>query len=127
MHLMRHFAEHLEFCGFGVLAGPEAAGNIFYGRLPDQPDLAMAVFSADSGSGDSGARMLVTVRGGTVNQAYEQSQAIAEALHDFDGFLHGDGPAVKIKALETSKGLGPDAKNRELFQSGFRVKYCEHE
>ncbi len=128
MNLIKHFAEHLEFCGLGVVSTRETDGNIFWGLMPDQPDYAICVFSADTGTPGSnlGARLQVMVRGTTTKQAYECSQEIVDALDDFDGFLHGDGPQVKIQVMNASEGRGADAKTRELYSSNFRVLYCDY-
>ena len=128
MNLIKHIAEHLEFCGQGTVSTTEKAGDIFWGYMPDQPDHAVCVFSTDSGTPGSptGARIEITVRAKSTKQAYEHSQAIADELDSFDGFLHGDGPDVKIEAMNTSQGLGADSKFRELYVSNFRVLYCDY-
>ena len=128
MNLMQHFAEHMEFCGLGVLSTAEQEGNIFWGFMPDHPDFSICVYSSDTGvpGSESGARLQVLVRAKTTKQSYEKSQEIAETLLDFDGFLHGDGPQVEIETINASQGLGQDDKRREMFVSNYRVRYCNY-
>lgn len=127
MNLLEQFARHIEFLGFGKMADSETDGDIFWGWMPDKPDQCVTVYSSDSSyaGSDTGARIQVMVRAKTVRAGYELSQAIAEALVDFDGYLGGDGAHVFISVENASTGLGPDNKKRELFSSNFRVYYCE--
>lgn len=126
MNLIELFARHIEFCGFGTVADRETDGNIFWGLMPDEPDTAICVFSTDSGYGGSedGARIQVMVRAKTTREAYELSQAIAEELSEFDGYLAGDGANAHIRVLNASAGLGADTKKRELYSSNYLVHYC---
>lgn len=127
MLLIKEIAEHLEFLGFGTLPTDAASGSIFWGTMPDSPDDCIAVYSSDSAyaGAENGARVQIMTRGRTVSSAYAFSQAIVEALVDFDGFLGGDGAHVRIDVENASAGLGTDSKKRELFSSNFRVYYCE--
>lgn len=127
MLLIEQIADHLEFLGFGTLPTNAASGSIFWGTMPDEPDECIAVYSSDSAyaGSEQGARVQIMVRGKTVKSAYSLSQAIVEALVDFDGFLGGDGAHVRIDVENASTGLGTDSKKRELFSSNFRVFYCE--
>lgn len=108
------------------MSDAQSDGNIFWGMMPDAPDNCICVNSTDSGYGgsDSGARVQVIVRGKTTKYAYETSQAIAEELVDFDGYLGGDGAHASIEVLNASCGLGADSKKRELYSSNFLVHYC---
>ncbi len=126
MNLLEQFARHIEFCGFGTVADKETNGNIFWGLMPDTPDTAICVFSTDSGYGGSenGARIQVVVRAKTTKEAYELSQAIANELAEFDGYLAGDGADAHIRVLNASAGLGADGKKRELYSSNYLVHYC---
>lgn len=126
-NLLEQFARHIEFLGHGTVADEEHEGDIFYGRMPDSPDHAICVFSTDSGIGgtDKPARIQVFVRDRYTKIAYELSQAIADDLHEFDGFLAGDGAHVSIEAINSSNGIGEDDKNRELYSSNFYVYYCD--
>lgn len=127
MLLIEQIADHLEFLGFGTLPTNAASGTIFWGTMPDQPDECVAVYSSDSAyaGAEQGARVQIMTRGKTVRRAYELSQAIVEALAEFDGFLGGDGAHVRIDVENASAGIGTDSKKRELFSSNFRVYYCE--
>lgn len=125
-NLLDQIAKHLEFVGLGTIADSEQDGTIFWGRMPDAPDACICVFSTDSqycGS-DSGARIQVYVRAKNPKLAYELSQAVADELVDFNGFLAGDGAQVSITPINVSAGLGADEKNRELYSSNFTVRYC---
>ena len=125
-NLLEQIARHIEFLGFGTVADAETDGDIYWGRMPDTPDTCIGVFSSDSqyGGSDDGARIQIVVRAKSTKAAYELSQAIAEELVEFDGFLAGDGAHVFITPINTSSGLGCDDRNRELYSSNFRVYYC---
>ena len=127
MNLIEQFARHIEFLGFGTVADSTTAGDIFWGWMPDSPDACVTVFSTDSAyaGSDSGARIQMMVRGKSAKAAYERSQAIVEALAEFEGYLAGDGARVSVTVLNASAGLGSDAKKREMFSSNFRVYYCD--
>lgn len=126
MNLLEEFADHLEFLGIGVVAKADRDGDIYWGRMPDQPDDCICVFSSDSGSPgqDRPARIQVITRARVTRKAYEKSQEIAEAIDDETGYLHGDGSYVRIKSLNTSQGIGTDAKQREMYTSNYYVRYC---
>ena len=128
LNLLEQFARHLEFLGFGAVADSSSDGDIFWGLMPDKPDDCICVFSTDSGYGgsDNGARIQIMVRAKTTRKAYEWSQAIAEALVDYDGFLAGDGAKVSIEVLNASCGLGADTKKRELYSTNLLVYYCNY-
>jgi len=128
MNLLEQFARHLEFLGFGTLSTNEAAGDIFWGWMPDAPDNCITVYSSDSAyaGAPDGARLQVMVRNRTAKGAYELSQAIAEELAETTGYLAGDGAHVNIEVVNASAGLGPDNKKRELYSSNFRVYYCDY-
>lgn len=128
MNLIEHVAEHLEFLGFGELPTTESDGSVFWGTMPETPDKAICIYSNDSATpgSASGARIQIMVRARETRTSYETSQAIADELDDFDGFLHGDGPHVYIEAMNVSQGLGTDAKRREMYASNFRVFYCDY-
>lgn len=64
------------------------------------------------------------VRAKTTREAYELSQAIADELAEFDGYLAGDGADAHIRVLNASAGLGADGKKRELYSSNYLVHYC---
>ena len=127
-NLLEQIARHIEFLGFGTVADAETDGDIFYGRMPDAPDACICVFSTDSSycGSDDGARIQIYTRARTTKAAYELSQAIAEELIGFDGFLAGDGAHANISKINTSAGLGTDEKNRELYSSNFLVQYCNY-
>lgn len=125
MNLIEEVARHLEFCGFGTVAGKEP-GNIFWGHMPDAPDECICVFSSDSAYAGSptGARVQIATRAKNAKTAYELSQDIAEELAEYVGFLAGDGPSARIEVENASQGLGADNVRRELYSSNFRVWYC---
>lgn len=128
MNLLEQFARHLEFLGFGTVADAENPGDIFWAWMPDSPDNCITVFSSDSAyaGASSGARLQVMVRNLTAKGAYETSQAIAEELAEFTGYLAGDGAHVSIDVINASTGIGPDNKKRELYSSNYRVYYCDY-
>lgn len=127
-NMLKHLAEHLEFEGFGRMNTASASGDIFWGVMPDAPDTCICVFSTDSGYAGSadGGRFQIVTRSPSIKTAYELSQSIAEALAEFTGFLHGDGPDVTIDVINASSQLGPDAKQREEVSSNFTVRYCDY-
>lgn len=128
MNLIEHIADHLDFEGFGQISTIEQDGNIFWGEMPDSPDLSICVYSTDSGYGGSedGARIQIMCRGavGDVRTPYELSCSITDALADYNGYLHGDGPKVIIEALQTALGAGIDTSGRHFYSSNYRVYYC---
>lgn len=122
MNLLEHIAHHLDFEGIGTVDT-----DIFWGRMPDKPDDCIGVFSTDSGEpndADRPARIQIFTRSRSVRRAYETALAIAEALHGFTGYLHGDGIYASVEALNTAAGLGADEAKRETFSSNFYVRYC---
>lgn len=128
MNLLEQIAKHLEFCGFGNTPDDVSPGNIHWGKMPDQPDNCICVFSNDTsfGGSESGARVQIYVRAKTTREAYETSQAITEELVDFDGYLGGDGAHARIDVINSATGLGADSKQRELYSSNYRVYYCNY-
>ena len=127
MNLLEQIARHLEFLGLGTVSDAHTEGDIFWGWMPDKPDNCIAVYSTDSAYAGSpnGARIQIMTRAKTAKAAYERSQAIAEALVDFEGYLAGDGARASIDVINASAGLGGDTMKRELYASNFRVFYCE--
>ena len=127
MNLLEQFARHIEFLGFGTVADDETSGDIFWGWTPDKPDDCVTVFSTDSAyaGSDTGARLQMIVRGKSPKAAYERSQAIVEALAEYEGYLAGDGARVYVAVMNASAGIGSDSRKREMFSSNFRVYYCD--
>lgn len=126
MNLIEEIANHIEFLGHGIMATSDQAGSVFWGLMPDDPDLCVAVFSSDSSYAGSpnGARIQIMTRAKTTREAYELSQQIAEDLTGFMGFLGGDRSYVSIDQTNASTGIGADAQRREIYSSNFIVKYC---
>lgn len=122
MNLIKQFAQHLEFLGFGTVDV-----DIFWGWMPDAPDDCITIYSSDSayGGAEQGARVQMMVRAKYPGDAYERSQAVVEALAEYEGYLAGDGARVYVDVQNASAGLGSDAKKRELYSSNFRVYYCD--
>ena len=127
MNILEDFARHIEFLGFGTLSTRETAGDIFWGWMPDAPNEAVVVYSTDSSYAGSStaARIQVITRALSPKAAYERSQAIVEALAEFDGYLGGDGARASIAVINASVGLGADTKKRALYSSNFYVHYCD--
>lgn len=128
MNLLSQVARHLEFLGLGTVADAKTAGDIFQGHMPDEPDECVCVMSTDSAyaGAPQGARVQIETRALDSNTAYERSQAIAEELADFVGFLGGDGPDARIVVENASAGLGADAKWRHIYSTNIRVYYCDY-
>lgn len=128
MNLLEQIARHIEFCGLGTMNTDTVQGDIFWGLMPDTPDKSICVFSTDSGYGgrDDGARIQIVTRARSAKDAYLLSQAIADELAEFDGFLAGDGAHARIEVMNASAGLGSDGKKRELYSSNYRVYYCDY-
>ena len=127
MNIIEEVALHLEFCGFGEVANATTAGTLFWGHMPDKPDQCVVVLSSDSSYAGSstGARVQIVTRALTAKATYELSQAIVEELAEFVGFLHGDGPGVRIEIVNASSGMGADAVRRELYSTNILVYYCD--
>lgn len=127
MNLLEQISRHLEFLGLGTVADDERPdGDIFWGRMPGEPVECVCVFSTDSGTPGSttGARIQIFTRSRSTRKAYERSQAIAQALDEYEGYLAGDGARVLITVENASTGLGSDATKAEVYSSNFRVLYC---
>ena len=126
MNLLEQLAAHLAFCGFGTAASYEADGNIHWGRMPDQPDDCICVFSMDSSvpGDENGARIQIMNRAKQPRKAYETAYQIACELDGFAGFLGGDGSMAHITVESSAVGLGADTKKRELYSTNIRVRYC---
>lgn len=126
-NLLSQLASHLEFCGLGVVPTIDSDGDIFWGKMPDTPDDAVCLYSADTGlpGNDRGARIQIVNRAKTTKRAYERAVEIANELDEFNGFLHGDGPLVRITIENVAAGLGADKTMREMYSSNIRVYYCE--
>lgn len=128
MNLLEHLALHLDFEGLGTAAAADHDGDIHWGLMPDAPDDCICCFSTDSGvpGEPSGARIQIYTRSRSNIRAYERAVAITETLEGFHGFLHGDGPDVSIETINSAAGLGADSKQRALYASNFRVRYCDY-
>ena len=126
MNLIEQIARHLAQCGFGTIANERHDGNIHWGRMPDQPDDCICVYSTDTAYPGSpqGARVQIMNRASDPREAYETSAGIAAALAEWDGFLAGDGAQVSVSIINSAHGMGPDAKMREIYVSNIRVRYC---
>lgn len=127
MNLIKEIAEHLAYEGFGTVPSTVEEGNIYYGKMPDMPDSAIAVLSVDSAypSAPNGARIQLLFRGMEVDDTYLKAVAVVDSLLEFDGFLAGDGAKVFITVENGPTGLGADPKRRELYSVNLRVYYCE--
>lgn len=130
MNILEEVCSHLDFLNLGFMNTDEEAGDLFWGNLPDEPDKALAVMSTDSAFGGSsvGARLQIFTRGraGDIRTPYEWAVAVCEQLEDYRGFLHGDGPYVRIEAVSVAQGCGTDTRGRHLYVSNYRVYYCEY-
>ena len=121
MNLIEAIAHHLETVGLG-----EVDRDLFWGRMPDQPDDCACVFCTDSGrpGDDKPARIQIITRSRSTRRAFERSEAIAEALDDEHCYLCWDDRWAEIESINTSAGLGADDKTRELYASNYYVHYC---
>lgn len=126
MNLIETLARHLDVCGFGTAADETQDGDIHWGRMPDQPDSCICVFSTDTAypGAPNGARIQIMNRSKSAREAYETSANIAEELEGWSGFLAGDGPHASISIINSAQGLGPDTKMREIYVTNIRVRYC---
>ncbi len=126
MNLLEDIVLHLADEGLGIIPDAEQDGNLFYGHMPDKPDLCICVFCTDSGKPGSstGARIQIVTRAKDTRTAFELSESIRDALDEFSGFLHGDGPQVSIEVINASAGLGPDESKREIYSSNYVFRYC---
>lgn len=126
MNLLEELTKHLEWCGLGTMPTEEEDGDLYWGRMPDTPDNCTTVFSTDSGTGgpNSTARFQIMVRSKQTRYAYERAYDIGQALEDFNGFLHGDGPHVAAEVINAACGLGADTKKREIYVTNVMVRYC---
>ena len=130
MNILESVCDHLDFLGLGIMNTDEAEGNLFWGILPDSPDRALAVMSTDSAYGGSaaGARIQIFTRGpvGEIRVPYEWAVDVCHALEGFHGFLHGDGPYVRIEPVSIAQGAGADTSGRYLYVSNYRIFYCDY-
>lgn len=126
MNLIETIAHHLEFCGFGTVATASQDGNIHWGRMPDDPDDCICVYSTDSAfpGAVNGARIQIMNRAKQPRKAYEIAYQIGCELDGFSGFLNGDGSMANIEVESCAVGLGADTKKRELYSTNIRVRYC---
>lgn len=126
MNLLEQIAAHLELCGFGTVATAQQDGNIHWGRMPDQPDDCICVYSTDSAypGAENGARIQIINRAKQPRKAYEVAYQIACELDGFNGFLGGDGSMANIEIMSSAVGVGADTKKRELYSTNIRVRYC---
>ena len=126
MNLLEQIAAHLELCGFGTVATARQDGNIHWGRMPDQPDDCICVYSTDSAypGAENGARIQIMNRAKQPRKAYEVAYQIACELDGFNGFLGGDGSMANIEIMSSAVGVGADTKKRELYSTNIRVRYC---
>lgn len=126
MNLLEQIAYHLQLCGVGKVATAEEDGDIHWGRMPDQPDDCICVFSSDSSVPglNSRARIQIMNRSKNVRRAYETAVQIAEEFDDFAGFLAGDGAYVHTEIINAATGLGADEKKREIYVTNITLQYC---
>ena len=127
MNLIEQIALHLQFCGLGAVSTKEAHGDIYWGRMPDEPDQCICVFSTDTGTpGANGnpARIQIMTRSKSTKWAYTKACEIAGEFDRFNGFLAGDGPQVITDVINSGAGLGADAKKRELYSTNIYCRYC---
>lgn len=124
MNIAKLLARHLEFEGFGALDK-----SLFWGWLPDTPDTAACVYSHDSGipGSDHCARLQIITRSQSVKDGYDLSQAIAESLDGYTGYLAGDGAHASITVVNATTGLGDDHMHRSLYSTNVTVYYCDAE
>jgi len=130
MNILEELCSHLDFLNLGFMNTDEEEGNLFWGILPEMPDRALSVMSTDSAYGGSaeGARLQIFTRGmpGDVRTPYEWALDVCRQLENFHGFLHGDGPYVRIEAVSVAQGCGTDTRGRHLYVSNYRVFYCDY-
>lgn len=126
MNLIEQIAYHIELLGFGHVATAEEDGDIYWGRMPDQPDDCIVVMSTDSAvpGAQYGARIQIMNRAKSTRKAYETSANLAAELDGFTGFLKGDGDNATIEVENAACGIGPDTKKREMYSTNIRVYYC---
>ena len=123
MNLLEQIAYHLEMCGFGRVATLEQDGNIHWGRMPDQPDDCICVYSTDSAvhGAEDGARIQIINRSPNTRTAYEVAAGIGNELDGYRGFLGGDGYMADIEVDSAACGLGADTKKREMYSTNIRT------
>lgn len=126
MNLLEQIAMQLQIGGFGILATNEQDGNICWGRMPDQPDDCICVYSSDSAyhGAENGARIQIINRSISTRTAYETACNIGNELDGFSGFLGGNGAYASIDVESAAVGLGADTKKREMYSTNIRVRYC---
>lgn len=127
MNLLEHIVDHLDFLGLGAANTDSQPGNLFWGQMPDQPDRALSVLSVNSsGYAQDGIRIQIFTRGpvGDARVPYEWACALDEAIGCFAGFLHGDGPYVRLETLSCAEGCGMDTRGRHLYVSQYRLYRC---
>lgn len=129
MHLIEQMAFQFEIEGFGTVATDTAAGNIFTGIMPQEPDISIALFVSNSRppGDDQGSLVQVIVRGEALKPltALTPAQEIADTMEEWDGFLNGDGFHAKITVENGPSDIGVDSNQRPQYSINLRVYYCD--
>jgi hypothetical protein len=125
-------ADHLAELGHGTYTPTATTGTIFVEKIPQTPDVCLAIYPGPTGESDSGlayddVAFQLRTRGDTDGDP-RTSAAALQAIYDD---LHGNGDVtlddgtVLLDVLATQSTpipLGPDANNRFEHSLNFRAE-----
>ena len=129
MSLLEQYAVLAEERGLGLYRPDSAGGSIFLGRLPDRPDLAVAIARYAGGESDArlgydDLRLQFRVRGphGDYTVGEDLAQRVYDELHGLPSRYLPDGTwMVDLVGLQTGPAdIGPDEHHRPEWTVNFR-------
>jgi hypothetical protein len=130
--MTKQLAQFIARSGLGTFDETGTSGDIFIGTIPDQPDVAIAIFPTGGSAADlseynvgSYQLMIRTVpndpRGGETT-----AQSIVDSLNGFnsDYFVDGGNWIVGVEAKQTiPNNIGQDEKSRFEYSQNFIIEY----
>lgn len=119
-----NIALFLEDQGFGT-----RGADIFYGQMPESPDVLLGVFDTPGFAGDPKFAMdfdglQIQVRGASNNgyaAAFSRAKLIQERMLHYAGDTFGDHNIVAIEPASSVYHLKRDENNRDVFTVNFNV------
>ncbi|WP_367128328.1 minor capsid protein [Saccharothrix sp. HUAS TT1] len=129
MTLLEEYARLAEELGLGSYRPTSTGGSLFLGRLPDQPDLAVAIARYAGGESDAklgydDIRLQFRVRGPHTD--YALGEALAQRVYDELHGLHSralPGGTWMVDLIGLQSGpidIGTDQKHRPEWTLNFR-------
>lgn len=130
--IIEQIASYLDELGIGVYDTIGVSGNIFLEHLPDNPDIAIALYSSGGSPADSKLNydlvaVQIMVRGGLdATQAQSLAQGIYDEIHGFEGALFVGGGDWIVSCLGIQSHpvlLGKDANGRFEYSLNFDIEF----